>query len=262
VSLEFLTVGAEPPIARSPMERAARAAGARFEIRAGWNVAVGYGSSPPEAPSGGAPVRWADTSHLGKLELQAPPEAMAAIVAAVVGETELALGRATRAAGAWWLPLTPSRTLVVGGGGSGGGSGGDGADESADAGVPSALRQRLRRAAAESGRHASIADVTTALAALTVIGPVAREMFARFCAIDLRPAVTPVGGLRPGSVARQPGLIVREDEERFLCLFGWAVAEYMWTVVDDAGRRLGGSPVGLDALPKLTPPLHEVRDGA
>ena len=71
---------------------------------------------------------------------------------------------------------------------------------------------------------------------------------ARFCALDLRPKVTPVNALRPGSIGRQPGLVIREDEERYLFLFGWATGEYMWSVVADAGTHLGGGPVGVDAL--------------
>ena len=36
------------PLARSAMEDDARAAGARFEVRDGWNVAVGYSSAEQE----------------------------------------------------------------------------------------------------------------------------------------------------------------------------------------------------------------------
>jgi hypothetical protein len=64
--------------------------------------------------------------------------------------------------------------------------------------------------------------------------------------------VTPVNGLRPGSVGRQPGIVIREDEERYLFLFGWATGEYMWSVVADAGGHLGGRPVGVDALREVT----------
>jgi hypothetical protein len=52
----------------------------------------------------------------------------------------------------------------------------------------------------------------------------------------------PVGAFRPGSVARTPGYVLREDDERFLMLFGWALGEYMWTVVADAAGSLGGVP--------------------
>ncbi len=104
---------------------------------------------------------------------------------------------------------------------------------------------------------ASAVDVTTVFAALTLVGPLSREVFARFCAIDLRPQVTPVGGLRPGSIARQPGVILREAPERYLFLFGWAIGQYMWTVVADAARHLGGRPLGMDALASLEPTLTE-----
>ena len=98
-----------------------------------------------------------------------------------------------------------------------------------------------------SARRRQALDVTCNYAALTILGPQAREMIARFCALDLRPHVAPPHSFRPGSIARQPGMIVVEDADRFLLLFGWAIGEYMWTVVDDAARSLGGAPIGLEA---------------
>jgi hypothetical protein len=32
-------------------------------------------------------------------------------------------------------------------------------------------------------------------------------------------------------------------------LFGWALGEYMWTVVADAATGTGAGPLGVDALP-------------
>jgi glycine cleavage system aminomethyltransferase T len=139
----------------------------------------------------------------------------------VHGRQELTPGLASRANGAWWCPVTRERTLVLGG----------------------------RRDLVDD--HV---EVTTALAALTIAGPLAREVFARFCALDLRAHVMPVGGFRPGSVARTPGFVLREDEDRFLMLFGWALGEYMWTVVADAARSLGGAPAGIDALDREAAP--------
>jgi hypothetical protein len=49
-------------------------------------------------------------------------------------------------------------------------------------------------------------------------------------------------------VARTPGYVLREDDERFLVLFGWALGEYLWSVVADAASGLGGAPMGIDAL--------------
>jgi glycine cleavage system aminomethyltransferase T len=174
------------------MERLAQAAGARFEVRDGWNVAVAYGRG-----ADGAPVAWADVSHLPKWVL----------------ETGRALGTATREGEAWWCGVTPERTLVIGG---------------------TAPDNAL--------------DVTCNYAALTILGPQARETIARFCALDLRPQTSPPRSFRPASIARQPGMLLVEAEDRFLLLFGWALAEYMWTVVADAARSFGGSPIGIDRL--------------
>jgi glycine cleavage system aminomethyltransferase T len=184
-ALDFLRPSAEA-VARSPMERQALAAGARFEVRDGWNVAVAFDDESPAA------VRWADVSHLPKVEVH--------------GHHDLALGEATRTNGGWRCPVTRDRVLVIG------------------------------------DRDAVGIDLTSSLAALTVAGPLAREVFARFCALDLRPQSLPVGGFRPGSVARTPGYVLREDDDRFLMLFGWALGEYMWTVVADAAGALGGAP--------------------
>jgi glycine cleavage system aminomethyltransferase T len=178
------------------MERMAEAAGARFEVRGGWNVAIEY-SGPLKTPA------WADVSHLRKLELQGED---------VPGELGAALKTDD---GGWLCRLTQTRALIIGG-------------------SPEAPEGAL--------------DVTCAYAALTILGPGAREVIARFCAADLRPQVAPPGSFRPGSIARQPGMIVCEGPERFLLLFGWAVGEYMWTVVDDAARALGGAPMGSGAL--------------
>jgi glycine cleavage system aminomethyltransferase T len=124
------------------------------------------------------------------------------------------LGNARREGEAWWCGLTRDRALVLGG----------------------------------SEAPAGGLDVTCSYAALTIVGPQARETIARFCALDLRPLLTPPHSFRPGSIARQPGMLLVEAEDRFLLLFGWATAEYMWTVVADAARPLGGAPIGIEAL--------------
>jgi glycine cleavage system aminomethyltransferase T len=215
VSLDFLSPS-PAALARSPMERQALAAGARLEERDGWNVAVGFDGLEAERVRCSATVGFADLSHLGKVEVQG------------ARTPELELGTASRSDGAWWLPFTPQRMLVL-----------------CEPGDLTDLRERLP----------DPVDVTTAFAALALEGPLAREVFARFTALDLRDAVTPVRGFRPGSVARTPGAVLRQSEERWLMLFGAALGQYMWTVVADAAADLGGGPVGVDAL---TPAAEEV----
>jgi glycine cleavage system aminomethyltransferase T len=132
----------------------------------------------------------------------------------VQGPHDLELGTARLVDDAWWCPYTADRAIVL---------------------CPPAAERDL-------------VDVTTAFAALALEGPLARELFARFTALDLRDAVTPVRAFRPGSVARTPGAVLRQSEARWLMLFGAALGQYVWTVVADAAESLGGGPVGVDAL--------------
>lgn len=194
--------------ALSPLHARLDAAGATFERRGGWAVATGFADRAGEARAVAATVGWADASYLAKLELHAGGE--------------IPLGTARREDSAWWCAVTPSRTLIL-----------------AEPQCGAALRTQL----GDRG-----VDVTTQLAALIVAGPAARETIARFCAIDLRPRVSPPGTYRSGSIARTPGAVLVEGTDRFLVLFGAALAEYVWTVASDAGSRLGGRPVGADAV--------------
>lgn len=125
-------------------------------------------------------------------------------------------GTATPSGGGWQCPVTADRTLIIGA-------------------VPEV---------------AGAVDVTTQFAAMLIEGPQARETIARFCALDLRPAVAPPHSFRPGSIARTPGFLLVEDADRFLLLTGAAYGEYLWQVVTDAGAHLGGAPVGLQAALK------------
>ena len=180
--------------------------------RGGWNVAVGY--DPPAGPDfARETVGFADRSHMPKLELHAP------IV-------DFRGGVAKRRDGAWWCPVTPARTLILG--------------EPGDA-LPEA---------------ATVVDVTCGLAALSLIGPSAGELLARFCAVDVRDKVTPVGGFRPGSVARTHGYVLREADDRLLVIVGWSLREYMWEVEADATKNLGGVPYG--AYASAVPPRADV----
>lgn len=199
MSYEFLSPTAADAVARSPMERQARAAGARFAVRDGFNVAVAYDGEADALVR----VGFADCSHVRCYDVRAGASEL----------PELEFGRATVDGDATWLPMTRSRAIVLGG--------------EAPAGA---------------------VEITTGLGALRIVGPLARETFARFTALDLRPQVTRPGDWKPGSIARTPGGILCEEEDRYLMLFGSALGQYMWTVVDDAARHLGGGPVGVDAL--------------
>jgi len=215
-SLAFLSPG-PGAVAKSPMEPGAVSSGATFEERDGWKVAVSF---PNESSS---VVGFADLSHIGKLEIQGDVRAMTG--------RNLELGKATRADGAWWCPYSANRAVVL-----------------CPAGDTVAHRDHLTASVADANGLGSVIDVTSAHGAMTILGPEAREVFARFTAIDLRPQITPVHAWRPGSVARTGGAILCEAPDRYLMLFGAALGQYVWQVVDDAARHLGGGPIGVDAL--------------
>jgi heterotetrameric sarcosine oxidase gamma subunit len=238
-SLAFLSPG-PGAVAKSPMEPDAAAAGATFEVRDGWKVATSFADLDTERALCASSVGFADVSHIGKIEIQAGADDLAAIVAAASGGASLELGHATGAADAWWCPYSPTRAVVL-----------------CSPSDTAALRDRLTASVADANGLSSVIDITTAQGAMTILGRLAREVFARFTAIDLRPQVTPVHGWRPGSVARTGGAILCEAPDRYLMLFGAAFGQYMWTVVADAAGHLGGGPVGVDALPPLGAPAAD-----
>lgn len=238
MSLEFLAVDrtghpdVAAPVAQSPFARRQQAAGARFEVRDGWRIAIAFGDVEAELEACRSRVGIADRSSLGKLELQASAAELAAVVAELGAGAELAPGKAVRAGEAWWCPWRPERVLVL-----------------TPPTETAAVRDALEAAAGD--RFASVVDLTAGLAALAVIGPGARELLARLTAIDLREARLPEGGFRPGSVARVPGALLREQGDRFLVLVGAYHADYIWAAITDAGEPLGAMAVGAGALERL-----------
>jgi heterotetrameric sarcosine oxidase gamma subunit len=204
-SLAFLTPSSDA-VARTPMHGLAAKAGARFETRDGWELPVGY-SGAGSASDYSQTVAFADRSSMTKIELHGTVD------------VPLELGTASLIDGNWWCPVTPSRVLVLGGPGA----------------------RDAATAAAKPG--STVVDLTCGLAAMALIGPGANELLARFCAVDVRPHVTPVAGFRPGSVARTPGYLLRTADDELLVMVGWALGAYLWEVVADAAAHLGGGPV-------------------
>ena len=222
-ALAFLSTGDAPAL--SPLATGTAAAGAQFETREGWEVPVRFAEPAAERHACEQAVAWADASHLRKWEIQGP----AAALDALYPLPRLGDGLAARDGdGAWWCRATPTRALVLG---------------------------ASAAPAAPAGVH--VLDVTAQLGALRIAGPLARELFARFCALDLRPHVAPPQAFRPGSVAPTPGSVICEAPDRYLMLFGAAYGAYVWEVVHDAGTHLGGRPVGVDAIEALAAAAQE-----
>jgi sarcosine oxidase gamma subunit len=110
----------------------------------------------------------------------------------------------------------------------------------------------LLEAAASAAPFASVVEMTAAYGSNALVGPLSRETFARTMALDQRPDHFAEGDFAPVSVARTPGMVLREGGDRFLHLFGAGFAHYVWTVFVDAARHLGGRAVGVTALGATT----------
>lgn len=237
-TLEFLSPDAarprdgRAPTARSAIEWIHRAAGARLETESGWRVVRSYGEPGREAAACAEAVGVADLAQLGKLELQAPAPVGSKIVAELTGGDALEPGRAILSEHTWWCPVAPGRVLAV-----------------TPPARTAAVRERLAEAAAAASSPAVVCELTAGLGSNAIAGPLAREALARLTALDLRDSAFPLGGFAPGSVARVPGMVLREGEDRFLHLFGAGHAGYVWTATVDAAEHLGGAAVGADALP-------------
>ena len=84
-----------------------------------------------------------------------------------------------------------------------------------------------------------------------ITGSAAPAMFAKLCAVDLRPAKFPGHAIAQTSVARLNGIVIRDDLAgipAYHVLFDSASAEYLWRVLLDAMAEFDGAPVGRDAL--------------
>ena len=248
MSFEFLAPGSATPFdggrpaQRSPIEWTHRRRGARFAERAGWRVVTDYGAAGKELAACRTVVGVADASFLGKLELQGEPRVVAEIVAGLTSGAVLEPGRATDHDDVWWCPITAGRVLAV---------------------TPPEATGELRdelESAASGAPFASVCELTAAFASNAVVGPLAREAFARTTALDLRPDRFTEAAFAPVSVARTPGMILRERGDRYLHMFGAGFAEYVWTVFTDAAQALGGRAVGAEAL--RVAPRGEVQTGA
>ena len=87
-----------------------------------------------------------------------------------------------------------------------------------------------------------------------VTGARAAEVFAKLCAVDLRPAKFPPGAIAQTTLAQTSCIVIRADRAdvpAYHLLGDSASAEYQWGCLADAMAEFGGRPVGIEALRRL-----------
>jgi sarcosine oxidase subunit alpha len=106
----------------------------------------------------------------------------------------------------------------------------------------------------ERGLAAEVVNVSGALAAVALSGPRARDILQRVCDLDLSNEALEYLGVRQGTVAGAPALIMRIGflgELGFEVHYPSAAAEHVWDAIVEAGTADGIVPVGVEALKVL-----------
>lgn len=222
------------PVRMTAMHHAQVALGATFKDDGDWRVADVYTSPPEEVGGALAAAGLADVSATGKLQVRG--EAVEALLDKVGGIERLAAGMARRVrlngAAALACRLTPEELLVL--------------TNAADA----VFVADLLRRAADSVGCAHCTDLTSALAAVDIVGPNAPRLLARVVPFDLAPLGASTLVIVQGELARVHAILTRLDRPpvpAYRALVGREHGAFVWEALLDAGRDLGLVPVGAAA---------------
>ncbi len=225
---------------RSFLYRTLVKAGARFVEINGAAVAEDFGAPEVEVQTARR-MGLADLSPLPRsgFKGQGTVEWLSAQGVDVPGESNRALRQSD---GALALRLAPSEIMILG-------------DLAGQGDLPAKLNQAWDSEALPPKTPRGFPlprDETHAW--FLVMGTQASAMFAKLCAVDLRPQSFPGGQVAQTSLAKMTGTILRDDKGEtpaFHVLADSASADYLWGCLLDAMAEFEGGPVGLAVLRDL-----------
>jgi glycine cleavage system aminomethyltransferase T len=194
-----------------------RKAGGVMVMRDGHPVAAHFGSTATEVAVCVKCVGLAVRSDLAVLDVNGAEPWLASFLAEDLGQAVPSQGRARRIAGTWCCRVASDRAVVV---------------------APRSTIARWKQLAR---------DGADARAVLTLVGPRASQVLAD---VGLHNDLE-IEGLREGWFADSPTLLLRESADRYLLVVDAAQAGEAWRELLDAGRSLGLSMVGAEALERL-----------
>ena len=186
-----------------------------------WRVADSFGDSAQEASRARQAVGLQDVSPIGKMDLKGA-EISGVLAGAANDETITAR-----------LSIKPGHALLL-------------SEPGREAGVRDAL---LAMAGTPAG-CVHITDVTSALSAYFLVGPLAVDVLNRLTSLDVRRDRFAQHCCAPCSLAHVHATVYRDDWgalPAYLVLVGRDVGEYVWTAMETAGSALGLTPFGLAA---------------
>ncbi len=220
-------LGIDVPDSRhSPMEAVLARAGAVLVDHGGDIIASDFGSSAGELALCERAVGIADRADLGVLALSGHPGTLAHVVQRMIGRP-LGPRMAVRTPSAWWCPAG-EEVLVL-------------CEPSRRTALAAELAQATRLASGVCCR-----DATDEYAAVSVVGPRARQLLGTVARSDAGPEVD--GGCEQGELAGTPVLLLRESPTQYLLVMASTDEPGEWQALLEAGRPLGVGYVGRDAL--------------
>jgi glycine cleavage system aminomethyltransferase T len=187
-------------------------AGGVMVMRDGHQVAAHFGSTATEVAVCVKRVGLAVRSDLAAIDVVGAEAWLDRFLAEALGQQVPSLGRARRIAGTWCCRVASDRAVVIG---------------------PWSATTQLPH------------DRTRAV--LTLVGPRAHQVLAD---VGLHNDLQ-IGGLRESWFADSPTLLVRESTSSYLLVVDAEQAGDAWRTLLDAGRELGLSMVGAEALARL-----------
>ena len=206
-----------------------RQAGGVMVVRDGHTVAAHFGSTATEVAVCVKRVGLAVRSDLAALDVVGPEPSLARFLADTLGQQVPSLGRARQIAGTWCCRVASDRATVI---------------------APwstTARWTRIVREAIVAGSPIACTDRSESATALTLVGPRVAQVLAD---VGLHNDL-PLHTVREGWFAESPTLLLHESADRYLLLVDAEQAGDAWVELLDAGRSLGLSMVGAEALARL-----------
>jgi sarcosine oxidase subunit alpha len=117
-------------------------------------------------------------------------------------------------------------------------------------GILATVEQRFTQQMNATDGCVHLTNLTSALAAVQLVGPYSYELLRKLMALDLSPHRFADLACAQGSVAKVHALVVRADigsELAYEVYCGREFGEYLWDALRDAGQEFAAAPFGLAA---------------
>ena len=221
----------------SAMYRRQLAQHATFKDEAGWRVADLYTSADGEAAAARRGVGLHDASATGKLGVRGGD--LEPLVTALTGRERPPVGRASRVeihgAAALLCRLAADELLLL-----------------TRPGDLASVESMVAKTAETVG-CAHVTDLTSAFAAVDLIGPRVIALLERLLPLDLSEAAMPPLAVVQGELARVHAIVLRRDGRlpAFRIMVAREYGEFVWDSLRDAGHDLGLTLVGAAARARL-----------